>query len=344
MDGNNSNNKIDLITEQIFEEVVQEYEKKLNKNSPLFVVIGGVPGSGKTTITKRLQKQLILYFKKRENNNINDEETIQYVSKNNDTNIELLNRITDNITDNTTIPSQELLHDIVYNTDVKNYKSYKLLKYDDDSGLPFYSIKSIGGDKTSIEVHLPAKSETNITQIPVATVPMDGFHIPLAILSKYENPKEALLKRGHFETFDSKNYLNFIKLILQSSNEAMIVKYPGFNHEDKDPVQNAYQLKLTPQNELKICIFEGLYNLFNEENYGSSIIEEFDKNKKDHLSFFFDSNDKVLEDRVAKRHLASGIVDNLDDGIQRFRDNDLKNALLVRKNLVKDSKMKVIFT
>ncbi|OBA27427.1 hypothetical protein HANVADRAFT_58902 [Hanseniaspora valbyensis NRRL Y-1626] len=293
MDGNNNNNKnkIDLITEQIFQEVIQEYEKKLNENSPLFVVIGGVPGSGKTTITKRLQEQLSLYFKDKQNNNINDEETVRYVSKNNDTNIELLNRITDTITDNTTIPSQDLLHDIVYDTEVKNYKSYKILKYD-DSGLPFYSIKSIGGDKTSIEIHLPAKTESNNKQSPVATVPMDGFHIPLEILAKYANPKEALFKRGHFETFDSKNYLNFIKLILQSSNEEIVVKYPGFNHEDKDPVQNAYQLKLTPQNELKICIFEGLYNLFNEENYGSSIIEEFEKNKKDHLSFFFDSDDK----------------------------------------------------
>lgn len=331
-------NSIESITKKIFEEVVYEYEKQSNDSLPLFVLLGGVPGGGKTTITQKLEHELNLYFKdKEEKEKINDNSKYDY--KNNLKNIEILNRITDNITTNNRVPDR-ILNNITYDGDIKGYKSYKILKYD-ANGFPYYSIQSIGGDKTSIEVHLPID---NIQQNSVAVVPMDGFHIPLKILSKYDHPEEAIFKRGHFETFDSKNYINFIKLLLGSSDDGFILKYPGFNHEDKDPVQNAHQLELTSKTNLKICILEGLYNLYNKENYGKSIFEELKKNNKNYLSYFIDCQDNILEQRVSKRHLASGIVDTIEDAIIRFRKNDLTNAKIVRSNLVQNKKTKVILT
>lgn len=333
-----STDSIESITKKIFKEVVHEYEKQSNDSLPLFVLIGGVPGGGKSTITKKLEDELNLYFKNKEDQSrINDISKYDY--KNNLKNIEILNRITDSITTNTHIHDR-ILNNITYDGDIKDYKSCKILKYD-ANGVPYYSIQSIGGEKTSIEVHLPID---NIQQNSVAVVPMDGFHIPLEILLKYKNPEEAVFKRGHFETFDSKNYSNFINLLLGGSDDCFFLKYPGFNHEDKDPIQNAHQLELTSKRNLKICILEGLYNLYNAKNYGKSIVEELKKRNKNYLSYFIDCQDEILKHRVSERHLASGIVDTIEDAVIRFRKNDLVNAMIVRNNLVQDKKLEVIFT
>ncbi|XBW34987.1 hypothetical protein QEN19_000552 [Hanseniaspora menglaensis] len=327
-------NSSDFFSQTIFNEVVEEYEKNENE-CPLFVIIGGVPGSGKTTITKKLEKLLLNYFDKQ--SVTKNEEIKWYQSPMNDIKkLDLLNTITDPVTKNIDAPDTVNLQTISYKKNIKNFNSYKELKYDENK-LPFYSIKSIGGEKTSIEVHLPT---SDIKQGRVATVSMDGFHVPRERLLEYEDPEQAFIKRGHFETFDSKNYLNFLKLLF--SGKDILLKYPGFNHEDKDPVSNAHQMKITSEKELKICIVEGLYNLFNEENFGKSLLDELKLNKKRYLLYFFDCDDKILEERVSKRHLASGIVDNLEDGIIRFRNNDIKNGILIRENMVDDNSVKVI--
>ena len=81
-------------------------------------------------------------------------------------------------------------------------------------------------------------------------------------------------------------------------------------------------------------IFEGLYLLYNQENWQKAY--ELLAKTGALLVWNVDIEEGVIQERVGKRHLQTGIVSTLEDGIKRFQKNDLVNARLIKDNLVND--------
>lgn len=330
---------IEAITNTLYDQVISRLDQsEKTHETPLFVIIGGVPGAGKTTITNALKTKLTKHFENTstleiENSFIED--------------IEEENRIVHDLTDKYCTEPQTNLTDLTYESHVVNYKTYKTSIND-----KCLSIKSIGGYDTSIEIETGLTSEDNAS---ICNVPMDGFHVPMATLMKYKDAADFVSKRGSYTTFDSKNYIEFIrilcKILKETENYAKVdkkigfkLRYPGFDHAVGDPRANTYELSIQSKGLInpKVIIFEGLYNLFNEVNFGQDITELLNKYDIPHISYFIDGSDEVLEKRVSVRHLESGIVKTLDEGVSRFKNNDLKNGILVRANLIKDKDLIVI--
>ncbi|CAI8492917.1 unnamed protein product [Hanseniaspora opuntiae] len=282
---------VESVVNNLFDQICRKLD---NTQAPLLVIIGGVPGAGKTTITNLLRGKLNDYFKKNVDISLNDHYNEDAVTE------------------------KEILQDIAVNFEL-------------ESGIQTHDVDFI------------------------STIPMDGFHVPMSVLTQYKDSPEFIAKRGHYTTFDSKNYIEFVRVLCLIISKCMAynkedqqigfeLRYPGFDHAVGDPRANAYQLNIQSQGLMnpRVIILEGLYNLFDESNYGKDIAETIKKYNIPHVSYFIDSTDAELEERVSKRHLESGLVKSLEEGIVRFRNNDLKNGRLVRDNLIKDKDLVVI--
>lgn len=151
------------------------------------------------------------------------------------------------------------------------------------------------------------------------SISMDGFHIPKYILDTYNNPEELYLRRGAYWTFDSYNFINFLKS-LKNSNK--LIKAPSFNHKIADPVED----DIVIESYHKIIIVEGIYLHLKEPNPWNKICLLFDEKWFIHI----DINEAAK--RVSKRHYESNLVNSLEEGIDRFNNNDKLNAEFILKN------------
>lgn len=326
---------IEIVVNTLFDQIIKKLD---DTQSPLLVIVGGVPGAGKTTITNSLKEKLTNHFEKENHSPLNEQLDEDIVTERN---------ILQDISLKYSAYEQPIIDDLVYEHSIINYNTYTQRVRNN-----CLSIRSIGGYDTSFELESGIQTK-NVDFI--STIPMDGFHVPMSILMQYRNNHEFISKRGHYTTFDSKNYIEFIHVLCLIINKCMEYKkkdhqigfklrYPGFDHSVGDPRPNAYQLSIqsTKLMNPRVIILEGLYNLFDEDNYGKDIAKIIKKFNIPHVSYFIDSKDVVLEERVSKRHLESGLVKSLEEGILRFRNNDLKNGKLVRNNLIKDKDLIVI--
>lgn len=186
---------------------------------------------------------------------------------------------------------------------------------------------------------------TNIAQI----VPMDGFHLSRACLDHFGDPKMAHLRRGSPPTFDSNNFAALCTVLANSSkivpkktsftglfdklsdtfySNVPDVYIPSFDHAKKDPtVRGNLVSRFT-----RVLIFEGLYLLYDKENWKTVYSTLTDTGATIFVNLKVPET--VLEDRVAKRHLKSGLVDTFEEGVHKFRQNDLLNAREIANNTI----------
>jgi pantothenate kinase len=110
-----------------------------------------------------------------------------------------------------------------------------------------------GAGKSTIALRLAAALGSD----KAVVVPMDGFHLPSAVLSK----PDQLQRRGAMDTFDVQGYLHMLQR-LRARREA-ITYAPGFEREIEEPVAG---LVVVPS-EIPIIITEGNYLLSSEPGW-----------------------------------------------------------------------------
>lgn len=197
------------------------------------------------------------------------------------------------------------------------------------------------------------QDEVSIAQM----VPMDGFHLSRKCLTYFHNPEEAIKRRGSPGTFDSNNFLQLCKTLAQSclvkpgscstsecfnfisgtyNRKFPSIRIPGFDHSLKDPTPNQYCI----DGHTRIVILEGLYLLYDKENWQEVYRVLQDTGAL--LVWYIDIEDSTIEERVAKRHLKSKLVNSLEQGRQKFQENDLLNARLIRENRVHSDNVTIL--
>lgn len=143
--------------------------------------------------------------------------------------------------------------------------------------------------------------------LPSAFVlPMDGYH-----LRRDQLDDEGKRRRGAPWTFDAARFREDL-LALQASGEG---QFPNFDHAVKDPVENAIQVTSGTQ----WVIVEGLYLLLSSWR----LQEVFD------LTLFLDCDPDIAMSRVAARHVACGLAEDMTQALARVEQNDRVNANLI---------------
>ena len=174
-------------------------------------------------------------------------------------------------------------------------------------------------------------SSTSSKPSPVMVMPMDGYHLPLAVLKSQPNSKDLIYRRGAPDTFDPRSLLKDLKQIRQcgkrnrsnsdinknndssttNNTDTHTVHIPGFDHAKGDPEPNAYTYK---RDQHSIIICEGLYLLHqdndnnidsngnnqNKANIGGSWSEEIEKQFD--LTIFINADVDTCIDRLKVRN------------------------------------------
>ena len=144
-------------------------------------------------------------------------------------------------------------------------------------------------------------------RIPGAVlVPMDGYHVPRASLTP-----DQMVRRGAPDTFDSLA----LRRDLQRLRENREGQFPAFDHAVKDPEPGA----ITVPSSASLVIVEGLYLLLKDWN----LADLFD------MTVFLNCDMPTALDRVAARHLTSGLVTTLEEGRERANTIDRRHAELI---------------
>lgn len=324
-------------------QVLKLLEDKKEDNYRVCIIIVGPPGSGKSTIAEKLTYQLNQQY----NEYLQHHPDVQVKTRQHDK-IDLTSKIKDisPLLNDKLMKDQGIFKDLVEDTDFKPVKQ----KLADGS----FEIMGRGGKPNSFTVSDCNLESNNVDEknIQVAQIiPMDGFHLSRNSLDCFRDPEWAHQRRGSPMTFDSNNFLELCDVLAQTSlirpNESSKgncfeflsdtfienfpeIKIPGFDHRLKDPTPHCYSIN----GYTRIMIFEGLYLLYNQENWQKAY--ELLAKTGALLVWNVDIEEGVIQERVGKRHLQTGIVSTLEDGIKRFQKNDLVNARLIKDNLVND--------
>ncbi|KAK0756293.1 hypothetical protein N5P37_011208 [Trichoderma harzianum] len=162
--------------------------------------------------------------------------------------------------------------------------------------------------------------------LPIAVVlPMDGFHLSRATLDTMPNRAEAYARRGAPWTFDAAGVVRLVEELSESrfgAHKKTIIA-PSFDHAIKDPVQGG----ITLGQEIQFVLLEGNYLLLDEEPW-NKIRELVDE------TWFVDVDPALAAERIAKRHIQSGIELSWNGALSRARDNDLLNGDQIRDKLL----------
>lgn len=325
------------------DEVVKLLKETNHANYRVAVMIVGPPGSGKSTVAtelcQELNKRFSLYL---QTNQLSGPEL-----KDSGQPIDLTSTI-DEISPELREELQRdagIFKDSVENVDFKPVK--KVL------GNSKVEIIGRGGQANAFTIANHRLSKCHDISI-AQTIPMDGFHLSRRCLDCFKDPTQAHLRRGSPPTFDSNNFLQLCKVLARTCtvtppacpssscfefmsktflSNMPTITIPGFDHKMKDPTPNQYSI----DPYTRVLVFEGLYLLYDNANWRSIHKTLLDTGAL--LVWNVDIEEGVIAERVAKRHLEAGLVTTLDDGMQRFQLNDLINARLIKKHLIKDGKI-----
>ena len=149
-------------------------------------------------------------------------------------------------------------------------------------------------------------------------LPMDGYHLTRAQLSAMPDPNTAHARRGAAFTFDAPAFLELVKnLRAPLCPETGTIFAPSFDHAVKDPVANDIPIAATS----RIIVMEGNYL-----SLGSGAPEWKEAAELMDELWFVDVEEDVARQRLVKRHVASGIAANEEEGRKRADENDLVNG------------------
>ena len=98
------------------------------------------------------------------------------------------------------------------------------------------------------------------------------------------------------------------------------------SHAVKDPIKD----DIVIQKRHKIILVEGLYLLLDQPVW-RDIADCFDER------WFIECDKSVARERIAKRHVASGLASDVQRGYERFDANDGINADVILANSLKPS-------
>jgi pantothenate kinase len=93
-------------------------------------------------------------------------------------------------------------------------------------------------------------------------MPMDGYHFPLQDLQKFDDPKDAIYRRGAPDTFDPKSLENDLERIVNGDETE--VSIPGFDHAKGDPEKEKHTFI---RDEHSVVICEGIYLMHQDDGW-----------------------------------------------------------------------------
>lgn len=152
---------------------------------------------------------------------------------------------------------------------------------------------------------------------------MDGFHFSRARLASMPNAAEAIHRRGAAFTFDGDGFLSLIQSLTAPGAAERTIYAPSFAHEIKDPVADSIAIPPSAQ----IVLIEGNYCALNRKPWSdaASLMSKL---------WYVDTPSEITHLRLAKRHLASGIVADEKEAWERASGTDELNAQDIRNNLL----------
>jgi pantothenate kinase len=163
-------------------------------------------------------------------------------------------------------------------------------------------------------------------------VGLDGWHLTRAQLDAMPDPVEARARRGAHWTFDGEGYVACIRELRkdvarphatvraswhQDSDDVpggsgAIVRIPTFDHAVKDPVPDA--VAIYPRH--RIVVIEGLYSFLDIEPWrdAGEMLDE---------RWLIRVDESTARTRLIKRHVLTGVTENLEEATKRADDNDM---------------------
>ncbi|CUS22668.1 LAQU0S06e03268g1_1 [Lachancea quebecensis] len=328
--------------ESLADQILSFLSDKLESNYRVAVIVVGPPGSGKSTISEKLCREI----NSRYNKYLNKSGSRPCLQENLSERVNICEGIPQ-LDENSL---QDLQKGFFNHVQDQEFQPKRFVDKKDDSEV----IVGIGGLPNSIRVENVAPAEPLNHDYKIAQiVPMDGFHLSRRHLDHFDDPAEAHRRRGSPPTFDSNNCLQLCKLLAKTctikptltlkksapgsdilfdrisetfSKSVPSIYVPGFDHALKDPSTGQHCVDAFT----RIIVLEGLYLLLDEDNWR----EIYPTFKETHavIVWKLDLGVDVLEQRVAKRHLDSGLAATLEAGVERFRMNDLINALKIKEH------------
>ncbi|KAL1889593.1 hypothetical protein Sste5346_008842 [Sporothrix stenoceras] len=184
-----------------------------------------------------------------------------------------------------------------------------------------------GSGKTTLGASVAARinefesSQDVDSNVIAHAIPMDGFHHSRAHLAAMPNAQEAIHRRGAAFTFDAEGFVDLVKRLRGHPNETVFA--PSFDHALKDPVADSIAIPPTA----RIVFIEGNYIALNRAPWteAAAIMDRL---------WYVNTPADVAVARLAKRHLASGIVADEKEAWERASGTDGMNADDIRANLL----------
>ncbi len=127
------------------------------------------------------------------------------------------------------------------------------------------------------------------------------------------DPKLAHDRRGAHWTFDGRSYVDFVRSLREDiTASAPVVTAPSFDHALKDPTPEA--VTIYPHH--RIVIIEGLYTCL-------SIDPWIEAGKALDERWFIQIDVPKARERLAKRHIVTGVAKDLGEATWRADENDI---------------------
>lgn len=170
--------------------------------------------------------------------------------------------------------------------------------------------------------------ESDPSRAPIAVgLPMDGYHLSRAQLASMPDPATATHRRGAAFTFDAEGFHALVQALAQPIDAGKTIFAPSFDHATKDPVADA--IAIAPGS--RIVLLEGNYVALDRAPWkeAAQLMDEL---------WYIDVPAAVAHQRLAERHLASGIVADEKEAWGRAKGPDELNAQDIRANLLPTSR------
>lgn len=154
-----------------------------------------------------------------------------------------------------------------------------------------------------------------------AVVPMDGFHLPRAVLDTMEDAATAHARRGAPFTFDGLLVVSLVRVLVAGCGAPLdrSVVVPTFDHALKDPTPGG----CTVGPATRIVLVEGLYLLLDMAPWNAI------PRTPPVYTWLIAGDRGQFRERVARRHVAAGLAPTLLLGYARYDENDGPNGHLV---------------